>query len=134
MVEAEALGQAFAGSFHRQVFETVPMVGAARVAEVLGPVGDVRGFTKRLRDSSEVIAVRHGRAYVYPAFQLDAERGAVRPVVAEVNRRLRATSDPWGALVWGTAEQPRWGNRRPMDHADDRRLVALVGAEADDSF
>ena len=35
-----------------------------------------------------------------PAFQLDEERGRVRPVVSEINALLRAGDDPWGCASW----------------------------------
>ena len=134
LVEAESLRQSYAGLFHRQSFETAPMLSAAAVVGTLGPVEDTRGFTKRLRATSTVIAVKHGNAFVYPAFQFDAGRHRVRPVVAEVNQALGAGADPWGALAWWAAPNPRWERHRPIDHPDDDRLVALATAEADDGF
>ena len=110
------------------------MVNAKWVADLLGPVSDVRGFMRRLRASSDIVAVKHGNTFVYPAFQFSTERREVKPAVAEANRPLRSAADPWGALAWWTAPNPRWGRRRPIEHTDDRRVVALAGAESDDSF
>ena len=134
LVETESLRQTYAGLFHRRMFETVPMLNAASIAELLGPVNDVRGYTKRLRDSSTVIALKRGNAYLYPAFQFDADRHKVRPTVSDVNEALGAAGDPWGALAWWTTPNPRWEHRVPIDHPDDQRLLTLVSAQAEDGF
>lgn len=107
---------------------------AQEVADLLGPAKDARGFTRRLRRSSQVVALKHANTFVYPRFQFDFDRRVVRPVVAQVNRHLLASKDPWGALAWWLAEQPRWDRRRPVDHPDDVNLVSLVEADADDGF
>jgi hypothetical protein len=134
LLDTAMRAETYAGQFHRQVFDEVPMVNAKWVADLLGPVSDVRGFMRRLRASSDIVALKHGNTFVYPAFQFSAERREVKPAVAEANRLLRSATDPWGALAWWTAPNPRWGRRRPIEHADDRRLVALAGAEPDDGF
>ena len=137
LVETEALSQSFAGAFHREIFASVQMLAADALVTLLQPLRpphDVRSFTKRLRDSSEVIALRTGRTYVYPAFQISAKEHRVRPPVAQANRRLLASRDPWGALSWWVTENPRWGHRRPMDFPDEPELAALVGADADAGF
>jgi hypothetical protein len=134
LVETESLRQTYAGLFHRRMFETVPMLTAASIAELLGPVNDVRGYTKRLRDSSTVIALKRGNAYLYPAFQFDADRHQIHPTVSGVNEALGAARDPWGALAWWTTPNPRWKQRVPVDHLDDQRLLTLVSAETEDGF
>jgi hypothetical protein len=134
LLDTEMMADAFAGHFHREVFETVPMVSATTVAELLGPVSDVRGFMRRLRSRSEVVALKHKNSFVYPEFQFSAERRELRPVVAEVNRVLDSARDPWGTMAWWMASQPRWSGRRPLDHPDDRRLVALAAAGIDDGY
>ncbi|MHB8296266.1 MAG: hypothetical protein ACYDH5_16950 [Acidimicrobiales bacterium] len=134
LVDTEAVSQSHAARFHRQVFNEVEVADAQEVADLLGPARDTRGFTQRLRRSSQVIALKHANTFVYPRFQFDFERHTVRPVVAQVNQRLRASTDPWGALAWWLAEQPRWDRRRPVDHLDDASLVDLVEADADDGF
>jgi hypothetical protein len=132
LVEPESLRQTYAGLFHRRMFETVQMLDGASVAEILGPVQDIRGYTKRLRSGSTVIAVRRGNTYLYPAFQFDPDHRRVRPVVARINEELAASVDPWGALAWWTAANPRWERRCPVDHPDDEQLTALLAADADD--
>ncbi|MHB8295526.1 MAG: hypothetical protein ACYDH5_13070 [Acidimicrobiales bacterium] len=134
LVEPEAVSQSHAARFHRQVFDEVQVADAQEVADLLGPARDTRGFTQRLRRSSQVIALKHANTFVYPRFQFDFDRHTVRPVVAQVNQRLRASTDPWGALAWWLAEQPRWGRRRPVGDPDDTSLVDLVEADADDGF
>lgn len=134
LLEAEVLSQSFAGLFHRHVFTTVEMASAEWVADLLGPAKDVRGLTRRLRQSSEVVAVKDRNTFVYPKFQFDPERRRVREPVGRANRLLLAKEDPWGALAWWLAEQPRWGMKRPIDHPDDRKLMELVEADSDDSF
>jgi hypothetical protein len=136
LLESEALAQSYAGSFHREAFANVPMIDANVLVTTLEPLGvqDVRGFAKRLRASSDVIALKQGRTYVYPKFQFDPAQHRVRTVVAEVNRRLLANRDPWGALAWWSTENPRWGRRKPVEHPDDKRVVALVEADLEDGF
>lgn len=134
LVETEALSQSHAARFHRQVFDDVEVADAREVADLLGPAKDIRGFTQRLRRSSQVIALRHANTFVYPRFQFDFDRRGIRPVVAQVNRHLLASADPWGALAWWLAEQPRWAKKRPIDHPDDISLLGLVEADADDGF
>lgn len=136
LMETEALAQSYAGAFHREAFATVVMIDGGAMVALLEPLGvtDARGFTKRLRDGSELIALKHGRAYVYPEFQFDPAKHKVRKVVADANLLLLAGRDPWGALAWWTSENPRWGRRRPIDYPDDERVVTLAGAVADDGF
>ena len=134
LLDTEILAEAFAGHFHREVFESVPMVSASTVAELLGPVSDVRGFVRRLRSRSEVVALKHKNSFVYPEFQFSAERRELRPVVAEVNRVLDSAGDPWGAMAWWMAPEPRWSRRRPLEHPDDPRLLALAATVTEDGY
>lgn len=134
LVEPESLRQTYAGLFHRHIFETVPLLDASSVAAILGPVQDIRGYTKRLRSTSTVIAVKRANTYLYPEFQFDRHRRCVRPVVARANEALDAARDPWGALAWWTAANPRWQRQRPIDHPDDVRLPALLAADTEDGF
>jgi hypothetical protein len=131
LLDTELRSQAFAGHFHREIFESVSMLSARGVAELLGPVTDVRGFARRLRANEGVVALRHKNTYVYPLFQFDERARALKPVVSEVNRLLGAAEDPWGAMAWWTSEHPRSGHRRPIEDPDDPRLVALVEADID---
>lgn len=134
LVDTEAVSQSHAARFHRQVFDEVDVAGAQEVTDLLGPAKDTRGFTQRLRRSSQVVALKYANTFVYPRFQFDFDRHVLRPVVAQVNQHLHASTDPWGALAWWLAEQPRWARRRPIDHVDDESLVELVEADAEDGF
>ena len=130
LIETEMLSQGYAGLFHRQIFAECPMLSPRAVAEPAGN-RDVRGLSKRLRDSGDVIAVKHANAFVFPEFQFSTRDGKRRAAVAEVNQVLGAGRDPWGALAWWTAANPRWSNRRPIDTPDDSSLVELARADAD---
>lgn len=137
LVEPESLAQSYAASFHREIFDSVEMLDSGaliRLLEPLGGVSEVRSYTKRLRDSSEVIALKTGRTYAYPSFQFDAAQHRLRPTVAQVNRALLASKDPWGAMAWWLSENQRWQGRRPIDYPDDAHLVALAEALSDDGF
>jgi hypothetical protein len=137
LVEVESLAQSYAASFHREMFNNVEMLDSEallRLMQPLGGVTEVRSYTKRVRDSSEVVALKSGRSYVYPRFQFDPERHRVRPTVAQVNRSLLASQDPWGVMAWWVSENPRWGHRRPIDEPDDPQLLELVAALSDDGF
>ena len=134
LLDTAMRAETYAGQFHRQVFDEVPMVNAKWVADLLGPVSDVRGFMRRLRASSDIVAVKHGNTFVYPAFQFSTERREVKPAVAEANRRCAARRTP--GVPWPGGRRPTRarGRRRPIEHTDDRRVVALAGAESDDGF
>lgn len=137
LMETESVVQSYAAAFHREMLETVAMVDSSTLLGLLEPLGgvqDVRSFTKRLRDSSQVIALKTGRTFVYPLFQFDPGTHRVRDVVAQTNSRLLAAQDPWGALAWWTTPNPRWEQRRPIDSPDEPSLVALVDAGTDDGF
>lgn len=134
LVEIEAQRQAYAGTFRRRMFTELPMLNAEAVDRLLLPVKDPRGRLQRLRSTSELIAVKHGNAFVYPEFQFDRRRHRIRPVVGRVNQTLGAARDPWGSLSWWTAPNPRWDRKRPIDHVDDEQLVELAEAEAGDEF
>lgn len=132
-VEMETQRQAYANSFHRGLFAELPMLSARAADEILGTDGGHERL-ERLRSSSQLVALEHGSALVYPQFQFDRSRRRIRPVVGRVNQELRAVSDPWGALSWWTSPNPRWDRRRPIDHVDDPQLVELAAAEPGDEF
>ncbi len=119
--------EGMAASFHAWALAQIPTVPANQVASMLACDGaDLAG--------AGLIVLRDGDDAVAPLFQLDLDTRAVGSVVAAVNRLLLAESDPWGALTWWMTENPRWGHRRPIDHADDELLVALAAADSEDGY
>jgi hypothetical protein len=74
-----------------------PMLTFAEADEVLGRPG--WAFQLAALDGSLIAVDDHGVMRV-PAFQLDSERGRVRPIVLEVNALLGAGDDPWGCASW----------------------------------
>ena len=134
-METEALTQIYAGMFRREMYDTVDTVGNQQVASILRRDPADRSFLKRLRDSAQVIALKHGNSFVYPLFQFDPEHHEVRPNVEAANSSLDAYRDPWGALAWWTSPNPRWERRRPIEHVDDPAIAHLAEADmSDDGF
>jgi hypothetical protein len=70
-----------------------------------------------------------------PAFQFDRERPAVKPLVAEINAKLGAATDPWGTASWWFTPSGYLGGR-PVDllsspDAADRLRSAVQFLDAD---
>lgn len=111
----------------------VDMLTSSAVAGALGIRGrNPREAASRLRRSGRLLGVldRATRSYVFPAFQVDAVRGRVHPVVEAVNQALGATEDPRGVASWWVSAHPRLGDRAPralVGAADEGDLLVLVG-------
>lgn len=91
------------------------MLDSTAVSRVLGRAATSRNTASRLGASGAVVALPVSGHKLYPAFQFDPARRQVRPIVAEINRRLGAKDDPWGVASW-------WLN--PTAFADDPRSPA----------
>jgi len=61
------------------------MLDSTAVSRVLGKATTSRNTASRLAATGTVIALPAGGHKLYPAFQFDAERRRVRPIVAEIN-------------------------------------------------
>jgi hypothetical protein len=93
------------------------MLDAGSVAALLGSRSrNPREFARQLRGRRDVLALRVGNRFVFPAFQFDERKGEVRPLVAEINRTLDATEDPWGVSSFWFTPDPQVG-ARPADLA-----------------
>lgn len=66
-----------------------------------------REAASRLRDRGELLGLREGNRFLYPAFQFDATAPALRDVVAAVNRFLDAKADPWAIASWWVSPHGR---------------------------
>ncbi|QYB00324.1 hypothetical protein I1A62_04675 (plasmid) [Rhodococcus sp. USK10] len=95
------------------------MLDSTAVSRVLGKAATSRNTASRLSTAGTVIALPVSGHKLYPAFQFDAERRQVRPIVAEINRALGAKDDPWGVASWWLS---------PTDFADDPRSPAALAA------
>jgi len=91
------------------------MLDSTAVSRVLGKATTSRNTASRLAATGTVIALPAGGHKLYPAFQFDAERRQVRPIVAEINTALGAKTDPWGTASWWLS---------PTAFADDPRSPA----------
>lgn len=93
------------GQAEAAILET-PMLTAAEVGRVLGSKSkNPREFARGLRERGDVVALRSGSRYLFPAFQFCEARHEVWPIAAEVNRALGAHDDPWGvASFWLTRD------------------------------
>jgi hypothetical protein len=77
------------------------MLTATAVSQLLASGStNMRQYANRLRAKGDLVAVPSRNRYLYPAFQIDAERRSIRQPVADVNRLLDAAHDPWGASAW----------------------------------
>ena len=101
-----------------------PMLQARDAATALGSEPTNRERVRQLRLRSELLGLRHGRGYLYPAFQFDPERRCVDTTVGAVNQHLRAGDDPWGVASWWFSVNDRL-NARPCE---------LVAADRDDDL
>ena len=69
------------------------MLDSTAVSRVLGRAATSRNTASRLSTAGTVIALPVSGHKLYPAFQFDADRRQVRPIVAEINRALGAKED-----------------------------------------
>ena len=74
-----------------------PMLTFAEADAVLGRPSTA--FELAALDGSLIAMADNGTMRV-PLFQLDSERGRVRPIVVEVNVLIGAGSNPWGCASW----------------------------------
>ncbi|MGW6693847.1 hypothetical protein ACWF62_08730 [Rhodococcus sp. NPDC054953] len=95
------------------------MLDSTTVSRVLGRSATSRNTASRLTASGTVVALPVGGQKLYPAFQFDAARKRVLPIVAEINARLGAKDDPWGVASWWLT---------PTAFADDPRPPAELAA------
>ncbi|CRK51244.1 conserved hypothetical protein [Rhodococcus sp. RD6.2] len=98
------------------------MLDSTAVSRVLGKAATSRNTASRLTASGTVIALPASGQKLYPAFQFDASRQEVRPIVRELNRRLGAKDDPWGVASWWLS---------PTAFADDPRSPAELALAGD---
>ncbi|MFD1813615.1 hypothetical protein [Rhodococcus gannanensis] len=98
------------------------MLDSTAVSRILGKSATSRNTASRLATSGSVIALPAPGQKLYPAFQFDAARQEVRPIVRELNRRLGAKDDPWGVASWWLS---------PTDFADDPRSPAELAVAGD---
>jgi hypothetical protein len=103
------------------------MLDAGKVAESLGGRSSNREKARALRKRSELLGLPRDRGYLYPAFQIDEGRRQVYPEVAEVNRLLGATEDPWGTASWWVSENARL-EARPLELVGTEKAARLVAA------
>ena len=103
------------------------MLDAGKVAESLGARSSNREKARTLRKRSELLGLPRDRGYLYPAFQIDEGRRQVYPEVAEVNRLLGATEDPWGTASWWVSENSRL-QARPLELVGTEKAARLVAA------
>jgi len=104
------------------------LLTAAAVSWLLGSRSkNPRQYANGLRAKGVLVAVPHRNQFLYPAFQIDAEHGFVRPSVAEVNVALGAAEDPWGVASWWISPNGALGEERPVELLGDvTREQALV--------
>lgn len=106
---------------------------AVEVGELLASSGkNSRDKASRLRTKGDLLGLDVDGRVLYPAFQIDPTRAALREGVGEANQVLGAANDPWGVASWWTSPHGRLRHgQSPADLAvegDTVRLAALVAA------
>jgi hypothetical protein len=87
----------------------------------------LRGSTAESEEGVLALPTPEGR--VYPRFQFDEPQRRLRPIVAELNRRLGVADDPWGVAGWWFNPNARLGTRPAdlvADTSNDERLREAV--------
>lgn len=115
----------------------LPMLDASELSTLLGSrSSNKRQYAAKLHERGEVMGLRRGNRFMYPAFQLDHKRGRVHPEIAEVGKILDAKADPWGVIGWWVSPHPRLSHgRAPADllgTPDARALLLLARSTAGD--
>jgi hypothetical protein len=104
------------------------MLDSGSVATLLGSRSrNPREYARQLRARRDVLALRVGNRFVFPAFQFDEGRRELRPLVAEINRVLDASEDPWGVSSFWFTTDP-YARARPADLAASGRAQELRAA------
>lgn len=127
-LEEQVVAQArIVGGARRAVLDH-PVLTSAEAGRRLGSSAtNLRELPRQLRERSELLGLPGRRGYLYPAFQIDAERRRIHPEVADVNRTLDAAGDPWGVASWWVSKDARL-DARPMDLVSTERAADLVAA------
>lgn len=114
------------------------MLDASAVADYLGSSGaNRRQAASGLRQGGKLLGIEDNGRVRYPAFQVDAGRARVRPIVVELNVRLDAKGDPWGVASWWLLPHARLADARSpaelaMTGQEDETLRALAQALIED--
>ena len=105
-----------------------PAIGTYELEELLGSLPE---------DGANLIAYDVDGDLKYPIFQFDLGEGGVHPVVADVNRLLKAETDPLGVLAWWLGPNARVDGqpspKRLLRTGEHDTVRALAGALASDS-
>lgn len=109
------------------------MLDAAQVADLLGSAGaNRRQAASGLRKAGKLLGLDDAGRVRYPAFQIDAARARVRPIVSELNNRLDARQDPWAVASWWLLPHARLPKGRSpaelaaRDRAADDQLLRTL--------
>ena len=124
----------------RSVRQSVLAEGTYSATEVGGLLGSTsknpRDKASRLRQKGDLLGVEVDGSVLYPAFQFDAARAALRAGVAETNQALDAKGDSWAVASWWLSPHARLDTGvRPADLAvagDAHGLAQLVAAAVAD--
>ncbi|MBA2633141.1 MAG: hypothetical protein H0U86_09110 [Chloroflexi bacterium] len=99
---ARVQGEAEASVLRHEVVE------ASALARLLGSTSvNPREFVRSLRTRGDVVGLPRTGGYLFPAFQVNARRREIWPIVAELNRLLGAKDDPWAVASWWFARDSR---------------------------
>jgi hypothetical protein len=116
VLSAAAVAQARRNALARaELAREFGLLTSAEVAELAGSRAKNRAaLANRWAKEGRVFAVPHGRQFLWPGFQFDAQ-GQPRPAVAEVLRWFRDESSRWALALWFTSRTGWLDGRRPVD-------------------
>ncbi len=77
------------------------------------------------RKRGELLGLPVRNTFVFPVFQLDRRRKAVRPAAARINKLLGAAVDPWGVASWWVGPSERGGGKTPVELLEANELETL---------
>ena len=116
-----------------QFLETYGALTAEELADAVGSgATNRRSLAARWRAEQKVFAVRvPSNRVVYPAFQFDFDRGAPRPVVADVLAALplRLRESGWQLALWWDTPTDCLGWLRPIEMLDKDPAAVVAAAE-----
>jgi hypothetical protein len=116
-----------------QFLETYGALTAEELADAVGSdATNRRSLAARWRAEQKVFAVRGPSSrVVYPAFQFDFDRGAPRPVIADVLAALpvRLREGGWQLALWWDTPMDVLGWLRPVDVLDKDPATVVAAAE-----
>lgn len=113
----------------QSILDTLDVIDSIDVARILAPTSTAtRSVAQKRRKAGDLIGLPVGTRpdYRYPAFQFDAQRNQIRPLVRYANQRLDVANDPYGAASWWLTPTDILDGRSPLDDLDAGDLTEIA--------